>query len=64
METNPASWSCGRLIAVISAGLVLLILIGIGVYGLIASPQRPAHPIPEQTPQSPRRERPVRARHG
>lgn len=44
MKTNPASWSRGRLIAVIAAVLVLLILIGIGVYGLIAGPQRSAAP--------------------
>lgn len=43
MKTNPASWSRGRLIAVIAAGLALLLLIGVGVYGLIAGPQHPTH---------------------
>lgn len=41
MKTNPTSWSRGRLIAVIAAGLALLLLIGVGLYGLIAGPQRP-----------------------
>ena len=50
MKTNPASWSRGRLIAVIAAGLVLLILVGIGVYGLIAGPQRPTAPDPGSDP--------------
>ena len=50
MKTNPASWSRGRLIAVIAAGLVLLILVGIGVYGLIAGPQRPPAPDPGSDP--------------
>ncbi len=50
MKTNPASWSRGRLIAVIAAGLVLLILVGVGVYGLIAGPQRPAVPGPGSDP--------------
>lgn len=50
MKTNPASWSRGRLIAVIAAGLALLILVGIGVYGLIAGPQRPTAPDPGPDP--------------
>lgn len=40
MKTNLASWSRGRLIAVIAAGLVLLLLIGVGVYGLITGPRQ------------------------
>ncbi|WP_425309063.1 hypothetical protein AADG42_09965 [Ammonicoccus fulvus] len=38
MKTNPASWPRGRLIAVIAAGFVLLLLVGVGVYGLITGP--------------------------
>lgn len=45
MKTNPAvwsRWSRGRLIALIAAALVLLILAGVGIYGLLAGPHRPA----------------------
>lgn len=41
MKTNLASWSRGRLIAVIASGLVLLLLVGVGVYGLITGPRPP-----------------------
>lgn len=41
MKTIPDSWSRGRLIAVIAASLALLLLVGVGVYGLIVGPQRP-----------------------
>jgi hypothetical protein len=50
MKTNSASWSRGRLIAVIAAGLVLLLLIGVGVYGLIAGPRQPTDPAPAPAP--------------
>lgn len=50
MKTNPASWSRGRLIAVIAAGLVLLLLLGVGVYGLITGPQRPTDPPRDPSP--------------
>lgn len=50
MKTNPASWSRGRMIAVIAGGLLLLLLVGIGVYGLIAGPQRPTVTDPGSDP--------------
>lgn len=50
MKTNPASWSLGRLIALIAAGLVLLLLIGVGVCGLITGPKRPGDPNPDPAP--------------
>ena len=49
MKTNSASWSRGRRIAVIAAGLVLL-LIGVGAYGLIAGPRQPTDPAPAPAP--------------
>ncbi|WP_167131786.1 hypothetical protein [Paramicrobacterium chengjingii] len=53
MKTNPTSWSRGRIIAVIAGGLALLILIGVGVYGLIAGPHHsgggPTGPAPAVT---------------
>lgn len=50
MKTNLASWSRGRLIAVIAAGLVLLLLIGVGVYGLITGPRQPTDRAPDPAP--------------
>jgi hypothetical protein len=50
MKTNLASWSRGRLIAVIAAGLVLLLLIGVGVYGLITGPRPPGDRAPDPAP--------------
>lgn len=55
MKTNPDSWSRafwsrGRLIAVIAAGLVLLLLVGVGVYGLITGPQQPADRTTDPAP--------------
>ena len=50
MKTNLASWPRGRLIAVIAATLALLLLIGIGVYGLIAGPRQPNDPSPDPAP--------------
>ncbi|WP_392426372.1 hypothetical protein [Barrientosiimonas humi] len=41
--SSPGPGSRGRLIALITAGIVLLLLIGVGVYGLIAGPHRPDH---------------------
>lgn len=50
MKTNLASWPRGRLIAVIAAGLVLLLLVGVGVYGLITGPRQPADPASDPAP--------------
>lgn len=50
MKTNPASWSRSRLIAVIAAGFVLLLLVGVGVYGLITGPRQPNDPSPDPVP--------------
>ncbi|HPE11189.1 MAG: hypothetical protein M9886_05115 [Candidatus Nanopelagicales bacterium] len=50
MKTNAASWSRGRLIAVIAAALALLLLVGVGVYGLIAGPRQPNDPASDPTP--------------
>ena len=50
MKTNLASWSRGRLIAVIAAGLVLLLLVGVGVYGLITGPRPPDDRAPDPAP--------------
>ena len=50
MKTNLASWSRGRLIAVIAAGIVLLLLVGIGVYGLITGPRPPRDDAPAPAP--------------
>lgn len=53
MKTNPAlwsRWSRGRLIAVIAAVLALLILAGVGVYGLLAGPHRPGDTSPGSAP--------------
>ena len=50
MKTNLASWSRGRLIAVIAAGLVLLLLVGVGVYGLITGPRPPEDRAPDPAP--------------
>lgn len=50
MKTNLASWSRGRLIAVIAAGLVLLLLIGLGVYGLVTGPRQPDDRTPGPAP--------------
>ena len=50
MKRNLASWSRGRLIAVIAAGLVLLLLVGVGVYGLITGPRPPDDRAPDPAP--------------
>ncbi|MCV7576191.1 hypothetical protein ACQUSY_05335 [Microbacterium sp. YY-03] len=50
MKTNLASWPRGRPIAVIAAGLALLLLIGVGVYGLITGPRQPNDPSPDPVP--------------
>lgn len=50
MKTNLASWSRGRLIAVITAGLVLLLLVGVGVYGLLTGPRPPHDGAPAPAP--------------
>ncbi len=50
MKTNLASWSRGRLIAVIASGLVLLLLVGVGVYGLITGPRPPGDHTPGPAP--------------
>ena len=50
MKTNLASWSRGRLIAVIAAGLVLLLLVGVGVYGLITGPRPSDDRAPDPAP--------------
>jgi len=50
MKTNPtlsSHWSRGRLIA---GALALLILAGVGIYGLLAGPHRPGGPSPEPAP--------------
>lgn len=50
MKTNLASWSRGRLISMIAAGLVLLLLVGVGVYGLITGPRPPDDRAPDPAP--------------
>lgn len=50
MNTNLAAWSRGRLIAVIAAGLVLLLLVGVGIYGLITGPRPPDDRAPDPAP--------------
>lgn len=50
MKTNLASWSRGRLIAVIAAGLALLLLVGVGVYGLLTGPRPPRDGAPAPAP--------------
>lgn len=63
MKTNLASWSRGRLIAVIAAALVLLLLIGVGVYGLITGPRQtsdPTTPDPAPTVTTPGESEPSR----
>lgn len=44
-----SSFPRGRLVALIAAGIVLLILIGVGIYGLLTGP-RPTTPEPGTTP--------------
>lgn len=65
MKTSPSpSFPRGRLIALIAAGLVLLILAGVGIYGLILGPrttnapspnlaQSPSHTLTPPGPSSP-----------
>lgn len=53
MKTNLASWSRGRLIAVIAVGLVLLLLVGVGVYGLVTGPRQPSIPRTDAAPTLP-----------
>jgi len=51
MKTSPSpSVPRGRLIALIAAGLVLLILAGVGIYGLILGPRTTSTPEPEPVP--------------
>ncbi len=51
MKTSPSpSFPRGRLIAVIAAGLVLLILAGVGIYGLILGPRTTGTPTPDPAP--------------
>ena len=51
MKTSPApSFPRGRLVALIAAGLVLLILVGVGVYGLILGPRTTNTPTHEPSP--------------
>ena len=51
MKTSPSpSFPRGRLIALIAAGLVLLILAGVGIYGLILGPRTTNTPTHEPSP--------------
>jgi len=52
MKTSPSpSFPRGRLVALIAAGLVLLILAGVGIYGLILGPRTTnTTPTPEPVP--------------
>ena len=51
MKTSPSpSFPRGRLIALIAAGLVLLILAGVGIYGLLVGPRTTNTPAPEPAP--------------
>ena len=51
MKTSPSpSFPRGRLIALIAAGLVLLILAGVGIYGLILGPRTTNTPTPHPAP--------------
>lgn len=48
--SSTSSFPRGRLIALIAAGLVLLILAGVGIYGLILGPRttNTRHPNPHR----------------
>ncbi len=48
--SSTSSFPRGRLIALIAAGLVLLILAGVGIYGLILGPRTTNTPAPEPAP--------------
>ncbi|MFZ2481434.1 hypothetical protein [Propioniciclava sp.] len=50
MKTSSSSFPRGRLIALIAAGLALLILAGVGIYGLILGPRTTSTPAPEPAP--------------
>ena len=51
MKTSPSpSFPRGRLVALIAAGLVLLLLAGVGIYGLILGPRTTNTPAPDSVP--------------
>ncbi|WP_075891724.1 hypothetical protein [Actinomyces provencensis] len=50
MKTSSPSLSRGHLVALIAAGLALLILAGVGIYGLVLGPRTTSTPTPDPAP--------------